>query len=379
MIGIINVQWFDNPGAVLLCYAMQHTIEKVFNADTLVVDYAKGGNGINRSISMKIAGKIHSFFVHRTKIDGLVFGDEIKFRHANYEKFRREFLHRTERITDPFYSGLSVFDTFVVGSDVVWRPEIALSDDALIYFLTSQYAKKAKKIAYAASIGTDDKTKILLAEDKYRDLAGFDYLSVREKESARVIGEITGKKVECVADPVFLLDKEEWEKCLGIDHCKQEYIYLYILSYNPFAITAAIELAKKYHLKIVYDLHTEENIKLRSIFADHGIQSEAAISDGPVQFLARISNASYIVTNSFHGTAFSIIFYKRFFSYSSENAGSNTSIRLTNLLEQLGIEDRFNCKEVLLKAEEELNAADIKEKLYDIRNKGLLYLKGALG
>ena len=379
MLGIINVQWFDNPGAVLLCYALQQSLKKNVKRDSLVIDYAAGGGSGKENILKKLVTRIDSAWCKLFYKNDMRFGKALKIRHQRYETFRDTYLYRTDRFVDVNNKILTKFDQFIVGSDVVWRPEIAQSKDADVYFLMSPVVKNAKKISYAASIGTNDIMKIKGAYSVYKELSGFDFLSVREQESAEFLEKLCGKRVYCHIDPVFLLDKQDWKKLLKrACQTQEKYVYLYILSPNPNAINAAVKLAKKYDLTIVYDLHTKENFEFKKIFKKAKVIARAAMTDGPCEFLERIISAEYIITNSFHGTAFSLIFEKKFFSYPCYNSGSNTSLRIINILSEFELSRRFECQTIEDMAEEEIDFCKVNNRIAQLQDYAFQYLKEAI-
>lgn len=117
---------------------------------------------------------------------------QLRQRHEKYQKFREQYLERTERFTDQDNKLLYDFDAYIVGSDVVWKPSILLSKDEKVYFLSLLNENTDKiKIAFAASVGTADDNIL----KKYRVLykkkvENFDYVSVREKQTADFLNSI---------------------------------------------------------------------------------------------------------------------------------------------------------------------------------------------
>lgn len=381
-IGIVNVQWFDNPGAVWLSYSLQESVKKIFpNADIEIIDYAVGGAKENQGLFVKVLKKIKVFsdkIYHFFIIQDSVYKEQLIQRHKNYECFRRNYLQRTERFTDLNSDILPPkYDVCIVGSDVVWKPEIAESRHSKIYFL--QFADAdTKKISYAASIGTDDLKILNPLRDTYRDLIkNFDSISLREQTAVEYLETLSKVPVIQVLDPVFLLKKEEYESLLNETPpvmCKEKYLYLYMLSFSKEMVECSLKIAKINHLKIVYDLHTDQNLILKKYLGEHGIPS---IDAGPLEFLNCIKNAELIISNSFHGTAFSIIFHKDFYTFGKKNAGVDISTRMVDLLEKLNLLDRY-CKtsEVLVFKSIDYRAVD--EKLMKLKKESIDFLEESL-
>lgn len=382
MIGLINIQWFDNPGAVWLAYSLQQTVKKLQPDEAVVIiDYAAGGS---RTVSVSFMEK--AFNLIRRKVanvffymdsDNRKFFHELKNRHDKYEEFRKVYLSRTSRTTVSDSEVFKMdFSACVVGSDVVWKPEIAEEEHSKVYFL--QFAGgKTKKIAYAASIGTDDMKVLEGLNPLYKDLISiFDSISLREQTAVQYIEKLTDKKVYHVLDPVFLSDTDTYTRLIKDvkSPCQQKYIYLYMLSYNEEIVSLAIQLAKKNDYKIVYDLHTRENIILKKKFKSYGIASIAA---GPLEFLALINNASMVLCDSFHGTAFSIILHKEFYTFGNHNGGIDISTRMMDLLGMLSLEDRYVVNNNFISGEP-INYKDIEKKLGDHRKESIEFLKKAL-
>lgn len=382
MIGLINIQWFDNPGAVWLAYSLQQTLKKLKpDEEVVIIDYAAGGSKtIKLSLANRIIKQIKSKVyntVFYLDVNNQKFGVELKIRHNKYEEFRKEYLNRTQRTTETSSEIFKKdYSACVVGSDVVWKPEIAEEEHSKIYFL--QFAgDKTKKIAYAASIGTDDMTVLDGLKPLYRTLiADFNSISLREKTAVQYIANITDKKVYHVLDPVFLSDYDTYVRLIKDvkTPCQQNYIYLYMLSYNEDIISLAIQLAQKTGYKIVYDLHTRENLVLKNKFKEYGLATTAV---GPLEFLALINGASMILCDSFHGTAFSIILHKDFYTFGNYNGGIDISTRMKDLLEMLSLEKRYVTDNNTINFKP-IDYADVDKRLDNLRKESIEFLKKSL-
>lgn len=383
MIGIVNVQWFDNPGGVWLAYSLQATVKKIKkNDEIIIIDYAAGGGRKNKKNILKKIGsfsrRVYNKLVEFSNKDMRIFNCKLKTRHKLYEQFRDEYLVRTQRFYDVNSDVLyGDYSHCIVGSDVVWKPEIADSLHSKVYFLRF-LEPRVKKISYAASIGTDDIEYLNSLKDIYRELLdGFDYISVREASAKLFLEKTINQTIFQVVDPVFLLKKNEYLSLMPNDKIlnTEKYLYLYLLSYDEVALNVAIDLAKENGWKIVYDLHTKENMVLRQKLKENGIPT---VEVGPVEFLMLINNAEYIISNSFHGTAFSLIFQKEFLAFGRENGGVDISTRIIDLLNLLDISHRY-CKSANdILGVKEINYEKIESKIEIIRNEAIEFLQRAL-
>ena len=380
-IGIINVQWFDNPGAVLLCYAMQYEISYL-GFESEVIDFTSGGGSkykpsLIKKVTNKCKRELDKIALGTVKINGKSFGSLLRERHCKYEKFRKDYLIRTDSFNNQDNAQLQCYDTYIVGSDVVWKPEIVKSQDAKVYFLDFLDDKSnAKRISFAASVGTNEIAELqkLVKQYKYY-LDKFDYISMREKESAEFFRKYIEKDIETLIDPVFLLQKAEYSRLINEIEQAEKYIYFYMLAPNEEMVNFAEKLVKETEYTIIYDIHDLDNLYLEKKFGKYG---HASIDDGPIEFLKRIRNAEVVITNSFHGTAFSLIFEKNFYTFGCINAGINVSLRMENILKKVCLYDRYNPKwrdDFHLEA---IAYEDIRDVIENERNKAITFLKKAI-
>ncbi len=235
------------------------------------------------------------------------------------------------------------YTDIVCGSDQIWNPDITDGINPL-YF--GDLLGVENKISYAPSLGRDkysNEDEQLAAEL----IKNIDYLSVREEKSVSYIESISGKKATHVCDPVFLLEKEEYQKIAKPIKCKKPYILVYSVVNNNAMLDAAIEFANKKNLTVV------EICQNKKRGAKH-IQLTAA---SPEEFLGAILNAEFVVTNSFHGTAFSLIFNKELYVFDNKERGS----RITGLLKKAGLENRIT--EEKITEQESINYNNVEENL----------------
>lgn len=183
----------------------------------------------------------------------------------------------------------------------------------------------AVKISYAASFG------VSCLKDQYRDavaakLRNLDMISVREDDGVIIVNELLGIRPPRLLDPVFLLNKKDWNEQAITKNTNDKYILVYMMEYNEKLIEIARILSNKYKMKI---LNISSSIKV-----PNGVYKNLR-DIGPKEFLGYINSAEYIITNSFHGTAFSIIFEKLLVV-----PHSKLNCRIETLLNLVGLRNR---------------------------------------
>ena len=269
--------------------------------------------------------------------------------------------------------GASNYDMFLVGSDQLWLPSGLKTNFYSLMFVPDNI----KKISYATSIGVSQIRKRL--HKKYKEyLTRIDFLSVREKRASEIIKEISNIDVNVVADPTLLLDSNCWDiKITPKKLLQDDYIFCYFLGRNKFCRDYANFIKKKTGLKIVVLKHLDEYIADDDSFGDF-----CPIDVGPSDFINYIRFAKYVLTDSFHGTVFSIINHKQFLSFYRFNSKSRQSrnSRIDSLLSIAGINDRiykktsFDIDSLMAK----IDYDSVDSKIKDFRNESYSFLINAL-
>lgn len=215
------------------------------------------------------------------------------------------------------------YEQYIVGSDQVFNLELTNND--LNFFLT--HVQDKRKIAsYAASIGLNSITENQ-AEIYKKHLKDFEFLSLRESTAVKIISELMPTKhIYQNLDSVFLHNKEYWEKISAERIIKDKYILIY--AFKDFDL--AYDIARQIDGKYIKVNISDELMKRR-----HDVRNIRAV--GPREFLSLINYAECVITDSFHGTAFSIIFRKKFIAIPYQG----TSSRIEDLLVYFGLEDHL--------------------------------------
>lgn len=247
----------------------------------------------------------------------LLFPKSVLCQHKRFEKYFNDHVKRTQRYTRFEELKLLEADAFLIGSDQLWNEFYPAGKDPAYYL---KFTNCKNKFAYSASLGQlHTKEELLRIKDMTSD---FKAIAVREKTSCEQLHDIGMKEVKHVLDPVFLYDADYY---IDKDYKNKygKYLLVYSVNNDELLDNVVREIAKHYNLKVVlvggFLQKTYHDYYLRDI--------------GPSEFVNLINNAEYVVANSFHATAMSIILNKQF----SLVLSKNSPMRLTDMLEVAGI------------------------------------------
>lgn len=245
-------------------------------------------------------------------------------------------------------------DVYIAGSDQIWNPLFQNGKDPA--FFLDFVPEGKKKTSYAASFAVD-KLETDDLQRMSRWLKSFDTISVRERSGVALVAEMGLRAVQ-VCDPVFLLEKEQWMKFVGSAK-RKPYCFVYDFDGNDNLWALARQIAE------------QRNLRLVSAF-DNRAADEVCSAIGPLEFVDMIYHADVVISNSFHATAFSVIFQKDFYVANRQEA---INTRMRDLLSDFGIGDRL--------VHDELNViridwSPVNQKLEAIRNRSKAYLEGCM-
>jgi len=323
-IGILTFHYALNYGAVLQAYALQDYIERLTGEQIEIIDYAP-----SRERNTFEAPKVKFNNIIKQFVGNLIlqyYSHSFKKRQLRFQSFAKNFHKLSEikysSISDFEYNNFS-YDTLITGSDQVFN----LRKDSQIYYLGFNNCNSTK-IAYAPSIGLSS-----LRKDQIERIApwvnDFDTLSCRESEGAEILSSISGKSVPVVCDPVFLVPKSRWESLAVLPPYK-DYIFVFDLNGGKSLFKLALELKEQTGLPIIYSSLKGIHLYIKSCKTRHDL--------GPREWVGYILNAKYTVTDSFHGTALSLILGTKVLT---QIAAKSTSSRITSMLKRLNIEDQL--------------------------------------
>lgn len=314
-----------NYGALLQAFALQTALNSL-GGNVSVINQKLHKERFHNQISFSKSGIKEFFYCFRHLNRYMAF---LKASHK-MKRFHDTLLNLTppiRKISD-FQTFVSDADKYVVGSDQVWSSSFTNPPSFFSQFLLEWCPKHAQRFSYAASTGRSVIPKSL-QEQFVVAVNKFEYVSVREESSRRFLKEELGIQARRDCDPVFLLNIDEWNRLLDKKKLIQE---PYILC---FELTST-----DYYSKLVEQLCRNKKYKIVLVSRNYYSSLRGQInynSAGPLEFLQLIRDAEYVITTSFHGTAFSLLFEKQFYACLS----SNPPERIIDLLSLVGAEDRI--------------------------------------
>lgn len=363
-IGILTFIGVENCGALLQAYALSNKLTELGNEAEII--NLISNNEYNRKKFSAIKNK--AFLARRLYY--LLYLKSIKIRKEKFNDFRNSYLSIVPKEKKIYENELErnckKYDCLVCGSDQIWSQDPKLYDRSDAYFINFPY--KGKKISYAASFG--DNLEYVEKNKKHiiPYLKEFNNISVREKE-AKIFLEKNKIKCEITVDPTILISKKEWEKIAIVPKEKENYILYFSVNSRKYSINIAKKLSKQTGLKVI-----ELNPHPKSW--NSGFKKK--YGTGPREFLGYILNAKYIVTNSFHGTVFSILFNKPFIAAFDEKDGKIIKEnRKYTLLDELGLQDCIitESKKEYLQKINNINWGKVNKDLEKLKNDSINYLK----
>lgn len=309
--GILTFHESRNYGAVLQGYALQQKMAEVFD-EVDIIDYQ------NPEIE-KVVSLWHCKGKGLKSILRAMLGFVFRYRKKTaFDSYLKKYVKRSEKTDRENLSKVCAgYDVLITGSDQVWNTQITGNDEA---FFLDFAAPGQKKLAYAASFG--DKP-MELTDSHQQLLKGFDLITLRESIMLDKVKEASGKDVQLCCDPTLLISSEKWKAHASGKFTDQKYVFLFVIDECPELTVYAEKVAREKNLTLISN-------KNDMSFFRH---------PQPNDFLSWVLNAEYVVTNSFHGTVFSLLFQKQFISHTFTAAGVQKK-RIAELLKTVGLEHR---------------------------------------
>lgn len=327
-IGILTITPNIGFGGNLQAYALKSVLEKMGH-QVSIIQYTR-----YHVIKQRIKFLLKNLYKILTKGEYacLSFKDDYEFRRQKLRKFHSISLNFTQEVNTPKKLHKLIndsFDSVVVGSDQVWRPKYV---NGVENYFFKGVKNEISKIAYSASFGVDlwEFTEAQTAECR-KLLQNFKYVSVREKTGIDLVREKLDYKgkVYCDLDPTLLADKSIYTKFIKEQNANESYVFSYILDKNP-SKRDLVSLVGQNISTSILDFNTNaenSNVALKDRVAP-------AIED----WISGIYYSKFVVTDSFHGCVFSIIFNKPFIVYMNRQRGAE---RFRSLLTDFGLLDRI--------------------------------------
>ena len=329
-IAIMTQPLGKNYGGIMQAYALQKVLKDLGHSP-ITIDYqTKEGGFIYKKVRLayrlakKATGKRQAPINLESKIGYLTKHNQ-EFINANI--VQSKYINESKKLKKHFKK--NSYDAVIVGSDQTWRPKYSPNIyDFYLDFISKD--KRIKRIAYASSFGVDDWEYSVEETKKCSKLAKlFDAISVREQSGVDLCKEYLGVDSELVLDPTLLLEKEDYLALIGDRYKadKSEGVFTYFLDKNEDKKKAAEYIANElssrvYSCQAKHSLGDLNSNKL-------GDYKMPAIQD----WLASFANAEFILTDSFHGMVFSIVFGKPFLVIVNKERGA---ARFESLLNKIG-------------------------------------------
>ncbi len=343
--GIITFHFAQNVGAVLQCLALCEQLKKM-DVEPFVINYRPKYHvakyapwrpafylAFERAKSLKNNGA--KFKVILTGSIKTLLSMMRENRHYSIHKMRTE---RFENFTSKFLNQSDIYktidqlkknppkaDSYICGSDQIWNKALMNNSYDLAYFLKFGNSDMTR-LAYAPSMGETD----LLKDGRafLDNINNLDGVYFREAVDSEKLSELTGKDFTSVDDPTLFLTMQDYEKFESDISNQEPYIFVYTVLRSPLIQNVITKFSKEKGLRVIdgstHHYLNGNNIKYDPLCA-------------PGDFLSYIRNAEYVVTNSFHGTVFSILYHKKFITVANKKRNS----RIEELLNSLGLQDRL--------------------------------------
>lgn len=296
-----------------------------------------------------------------------------KKRENAFKRFQNKYYGKFSPVYygyDELCKAAKSYDSIVVGSDQLWTPGGLATNFYNLMFVPDE----VNKISYATSFGVNSIPWYQKKRTK-NYLNRINYLSVREVKGANIVNEIAGCSAKVVVDPTMLLTCEQWEnhipeKCL----LEKPYIFCYFLGENVEHRNIANELKQKTGLPIACTPFLDSFVECDMKFGDFQLFDIA-----PDDFVNLIRGAEYVLTDSFHGSVFSILHHKKFIVLNRFEEGKQSrNSRIDSLCSILGLEDRRYRGNITEQISSDINYTDVDRKLMSLRNESLGFLNKAL-
>lgn len=320
-VGIVSIFRTGNYGGTLQAYALREAIRINGYGTPEMINYCcdaiKGKIDINY---LKKAGLLHTIVAI---VEKLLYYPRMKKVNAFIDSYVSGKVLRREELD----ALNEQYDIFLSGSDQLWNPDIQQGD---FYYLLDFVKEKDKKRSYASSFGKKVLPEIYKAQ--YRSLlSSYKYITVREETGADIVYKLLGYQPEIVLDPALLLTAEQWESRLPDRVRSGQYIFTYRLTYST-KLTQVVVASQK-----VLDMPVMAVPFLLGICP----KTKNYFSLSSLEWLRGIYDSNFVITDSFHGVVFSIIFSKPFYYVITSETVKERLSRLETLLKKLGLEERL--------------------------------------
>lgn len=331
-IGILSHPFEKNYGGIIQNWALQYTLRKM-GYDPVTVNWKSNIPDWREFLSFNTLRYFASYLYHLFKAPRINPPKSPLWRDKNTRGFQK-FIKKNIRTTGVVYKANVSrfvernFDVLIVGSDQVWRP-MYINPIEMMFFPFKKRAGQ-KKIAFSASFGTDKWEFTPQQTERCKQLIqDFDFVSVREDSGTGLcVRYFDYSYAKWVLDPTLLIDRSIYEQlCQTIPRNKKGYLFEYVLDETE---------ESKFACKKV---HKESGLKWKKLGVDSNITADNTVED----WIASIRDAKYVITDSFHGVVFCLIFHKPFalfYNPKRGNARINSLIKLFPMIKECIVADK---------------------------------------
>ena len=313
-IGIVT--FFGPYGGALQCYALQRVLRSMgHEVHVINRKWGKFKSENRKSVISYLKQKMHNIIVPDPFLG--FYKKNYSFTETVRSEKNLEILGTKKK-----------FDVIIVGSDQPWNPDCIRTMG--YYFYLDWVSPEVKKYAYAVSYGKD---YFPATDNEIKDIKAiletYKAISVREKSGIVISKNLFGIDAQLCLDPTLLLSARDYDSLIVDKQLSQDYICEFFLDPTPGKYQFVSAIADKEHLKIVDNNPLMPNNRIQRYF-----YRRRSIS----QWLRNIRDSKYVITDSFHGTVFSLLFHKRFISINNKKRGS---ARFESILSMTGLLDRL--------------------------------------
>lgn len=358
----------ENYGQLLQAFALQHYLEGkghhvsiVRNSEELNSPTAK--NILKHKLRTTYYLRKHPFLLCRLAFRNAFDLLRGKFRihriDRGFDKFRQKHLHLTDKVysyKELQHLSSKVCDAlYITGSDQVWN------SGKPVYYL-AWVPESYTKIAYASSFGRANFPDEFI-EKISPWLKSYTGLSVRENGGVDVCRKAGINNVDCVPDPTLLLNVSAYEKlAAGHSQHKRKYLLLYLLGTRT-----------NINIQTVYDFADRRGLEVVYVGAQGRIDTYAKMAPSVEEWLSLVRDATFVVTNSFHGVVFSLLFNRDFMAYLLSGSTIGMNDRLYTILNKVGLEDRISTDGMYIN-DESIDYAMVNDRIHSYRQTGIQFI-----
>lgn len=372
-IGILTFQASHNCGSMLQAYALREVLARKYKADVELINYS---NYVSRCMYGYIDTRLKKSSIQRN-IETFTHLKAVGESRKWYNDFSNKYLVKSDKYCktpEDLKKIAKQYDLLIAGGDQVWN--VRCQDAGKEFYLN--FAKNIRKVAYSPSLGGSNILKYADDLEAYKNyLLDFEKISVREPNGKKWLEKLTNREVPIICDPTMLLTEKEWITWLPVPEIKEKYIFNYAFYHNRSETNEILQkISEKTNMPIyVMDYKSYDYYKL----SKYGIKKYEM--SGPLAFLGLMKNASLVMTQSFHGTLFSALFNRNFWSYDYEGQHNPEDDRAIAILDQLGLKERYQMVDDLLKLDimEKIDYEPVNKRIEEFRKISFEYIDSFMG